>query len=222
MSHTDTATHTPSIAFHHLPPKEGCRKPVLGVWQQQRPELSPVILINSLVCWFCTSCLSLFLFQRVTPHDEPNTVLKFDVTSRCLDSKLYANWFHTVMNPWPWSILILPNVPLFVIWLLSLLPSHQHSNPPQMLMHELDIKIILVHSAENTISLLDGKFAPFMIIIACTERLADNYTSMLCYMTGRSSSNCLPFLEWSSLLSSKLWTVCLFVIVFWFGKRWWL
>ena len=24
--------HTPSIAFRHLPPKEGCRKPVLGVW----------------------------------------------------------------------------------------------------------------------------------------------------------------------------------------------
>ena len=23
--------HTPSIAFRHLPPKEGCRKPVLGV-----------------------------------------------------------------------------------------------------------------------------------------------------------------------------------------------
>ena len=23
---------TPSIAFRHLPPKEGCRKPVLGVW----------------------------------------------------------------------------------------------------------------------------------------------------------------------------------------------
>ena len=24
--------HTPSIAFRHLPPKEGCRKQVLGVW----------------------------------------------------------------------------------------------------------------------------------------------------------------------------------------------
>ena len=24
--------HTPSIAFRHLPPKEGCRNPVLGVW----------------------------------------------------------------------------------------------------------------------------------------------------------------------------------------------
>ena len=24
--------HTPSIAFRHLPPKEGCRKPTLGVW----------------------------------------------------------------------------------------------------------------------------------------------------------------------------------------------
>ena len=24
--------HTPSIAFRHLPPKEGCRKPVPGVW----------------------------------------------------------------------------------------------------------------------------------------------------------------------------------------------
>ena len=24
--------YTPSIAFRHLPPKEGCRKPVLGVW----------------------------------------------------------------------------------------------------------------------------------------------------------------------------------------------
>ena len=23
--------HAPSIAFRHLPPKEGCRKPVLGV-----------------------------------------------------------------------------------------------------------------------------------------------------------------------------------------------
>ena len=27
------ACHTPSIAFRHLPPKEGCRKPVLGVYQ---------------------------------------------------------------------------------------------------------------------------------------------------------------------------------------------
>ena len=25
-------THTLSIAFRHLPPKEGCRKPVFGVW----------------------------------------------------------------------------------------------------------------------------------------------------------------------------------------------
>ena len=25
-------SHTPIIAFRHLPPKEGCRKPVLGVW----------------------------------------------------------------------------------------------------------------------------------------------------------------------------------------------
>ena len=30
-------THTPSIAFRHFPPKEGCRKPVLGVC----PSLSP-------------------------------------------------------------------------------------------------------------------------------------------------------------------------------------
>ena len=29
----DTLYHTPSIAFRHLPPKEGCRKPVLGVWR---------------------------------------------------------------------------------------------------------------------------------------------------------------------------------------------
>ena len=27
----DTLRHTPSIAFRHLPPKEGRRKPVLGV-----------------------------------------------------------------------------------------------------------------------------------------------------------------------------------------------
>ena len=25
-------SHTPSIGFRHLPPKGGCRKPVLGVW----------------------------------------------------------------------------------------------------------------------------------------------------------------------------------------------
>ena len=29
--------HTPSIAFRHLPPKEGCRKPVLGVWIKECP-----------------------------------------------------------------------------------------------------------------------------------------------------------------------------------------
>ena len=28
----DADVHTPSIAFRHLPPKEGCHKPVLGVW----------------------------------------------------------------------------------------------------------------------------------------------------------------------------------------------
>ena len=28
---SDRQAHTPSIAFRHLPPKEGCRKPVLGV-----------------------------------------------------------------------------------------------------------------------------------------------------------------------------------------------
>ena len=27
-------THTLNIAFRHLPPKEGCRKPVLGVWRE--------------------------------------------------------------------------------------------------------------------------------------------------------------------------------------------
>ena len=27
----NSALHTPSIAFRHLPPEEGCRKPVLGV-----------------------------------------------------------------------------------------------------------------------------------------------------------------------------------------------
>ena len=31
---TQPQPHTPSIAFRHLPPKEGCRKPVLGVWRK--------------------------------------------------------------------------------------------------------------------------------------------------------------------------------------------
>ena len=39
-------SHTPSIAFRHLPPKEGCRKPVLGVWvgHTLRPSLSGTFL----------------------------------------------------------------------------------------------------------------------------------------------------------------------------------
>ena len=31
LNDTDARGHTPSIAFRHVPPKEGCRKPVLGV-----------------------------------------------------------------------------------------------------------------------------------------------------------------------------------------------
>ena len=30
--------HTPSTAFRHLPPKEGCRKQGLGVWRGARRE----------------------------------------------------------------------------------------------------------------------------------------------------------------------------------------
>ena len=221
MSHTDTATHTPSIAFHHLPPKEGCRKPVLGVWQRQRPELPSVIFLNSLVCWFCTSCLGLFLFQSVTLHDKPNTVLKFDVTSRCSDSKLYANWFHTVMNPWPWCSTMINICQMsHRLWYdfrlccpaTSTLILHKCwcMNLTLRLYCYILLRILSVFWMEN------------LLPIACTETLAHDYTSMLCYLTGRSSSNCLPFLEWSSLMSSKLWTVCLFVIVFWLGKRWWL
>ena len=39
LSYTRTqgSAHTPSTAFRHLPPKAGCRKPVLGVWA---PRLS--------------------------------------------------------------------------------------------------------------------------------------------------------------------------------------
>ena len=33
-SNTHQSHHTPSIAFRHLPPKEGCRKPVLGVYSR--------------------------------------------------------------------------------------------------------------------------------------------------------------------------------------------
>ena len=33
--------HTPSIAFWHLPPMEGCRKPVLGVWASLCPRSLP-------------------------------------------------------------------------------------------------------------------------------------------------------------------------------------
>ena len=39
--------HTPSIAFRHLPPKEGCRKPVLGVLSKAGGATS--IIIKSLL-----------------------------------------------------------------------------------------------------------------------------------------------------------------------------
>ena len=35
--YTDTWCHTLGIAFQHLPPKEGCRKPVFGVWRDATP-----------------------------------------------------------------------------------------------------------------------------------------------------------------------------------------
>ena len=35
---TPVSTDTPSIAFRHLPPKEGCRKPVPGVWPVSVPS----------------------------------------------------------------------------------------------------------------------------------------------------------------------------------------
>ena len=39
--------HTPSIAFRHLPPKEGCRKPVLGVLSKAGGATSLLVIINS-------------------------------------------------------------------------------------------------------------------------------------------------------------------------------
>ena len=36
MRSTEVWGHTPSIAFRHPHPKEGCRKPVLGVWSGAR------------------------------------------------------------------------------------------------------------------------------------------------------------------------------------------
>ena len=35
--HTQTQTPTPSTAFQHFPPKEGCRKPVLGMCTKVDP-----------------------------------------------------------------------------------------------------------------------------------------------------------------------------------------
>ena len=32
MPESDAGSVTPSIAFRHLPPKEGCRRPVLGLY----------------------------------------------------------------------------------------------------------------------------------------------------------------------------------------------
>ena len=37
--------HTPSIAFRHLPPKEGCCKPVLGVWGTPSDRTAPAELL---------------------------------------------------------------------------------------------------------------------------------------------------------------------------------
>ena len=34
LSGMSARAQTPSTAFRHLPPKEGCRKPVLGVWAE--------------------------------------------------------------------------------------------------------------------------------------------------------------------------------------------
>ena len=53
-------THTPSIAFWHFPPKEGCRKPVLGVCLEPCVEgdsLIPLILFISCVCVCVRACV---------------------------------------------------------------------------------------------------------------------------------------------------------------------
>ena len=59
-----THTHTPSITFRHLPPKEGCRKPVLGDWATPSRNAClgitedggcDHVLCSACKCWHCVA-----------------------------------------------------------------------------------------------------------------------------------------------------------------------
>ena len=86
---THYAAHTPSIAFRHLPPKEGCRKPVLGVIVCK--PLSPAQIHNYLCKYTQCSLLSpaqiqnylckYTLYSPLSPAQIQNYLCKYTLCS---------------------------------------------------------------------------------------------------------------------------------------------
>ena len=85
LRETDCQDHTPSIAFRYPPPKEGCRKPVLGVCVRTtlRASLSGTLFQRKDVV---NQCLEFVLCQDRTPSSFSGTLLqRKDVVNQCLE-----------------------------------------------------------------------------------------------------------------------------------------